>query len=167
MKKMFGILFFVAALFSAGCKSPMDPIVPPEEIIYYTIILKYTRPEILQADLVNKPVYVDLRRSPNSDFGLFRLGKIDDYHYEVEVQKIGGTKKGIEYIMWGIDIARWDGIDEGTIVVGDIFTVSVKETGFQKQLMNVRQNNLTTGRYATPKAKMVCWTMHEGTISDY
>ena len=69
--------------------------------------------------------------------------------------------------MWGTDEGRWDSVHDDTIVVGEIFFVRVKETGFEKQLTNIVQNNYPNNPYKGPNARMVQWRLkRDGTISD-
>jgi len=148
-----------------------EPPDPPVEPTYYTVQLKYVRPpgSILRPDLVDKIVGVSVV-NPNSSpdhFSFMFMDKTDDYNFNwSEPQQMPDNETSIIYSMWGIDPARWDGRDDSA-VVGNTFFARVKETGFEKQLTNVMQNNNPRCPYPGPDARMVQWRlMKDGTIRD-
>lgn len=156
--------------FGSSCKAPTSPELPePIEPTYYTIQLKYTRPagSITRPDQLYKQVAVLIQGAPPLSFssGFTSEQRIDDYNYTwSEGKLIPDNETSTIYSMWGLDAARWNGSDD-TAVVGDIFFIRVKETGFEKQLTNVVQNNHPNNPYPGPNARMVQWRLKkDGTV---
>jgi hypothetical protein len=173
---MIGFLMLFMSCCFEDCKGPTtpEPPNPPVEPKYFHIQLKYTRPagSILQPDQVEKIVGAEIRGGQcnwgSCDFGFGFIEMIDDYHFAwSEYQLIPDNENGSYYEMYGIDWAKWDGIHDDTIVVGEIFFIRVKETGFEKQLTNVVLNTLPCNPYKGSNAKMVLWRLKkDGTIAD-
>jgi len=157
--------------FASTCKTGTIPDLPdPVEPKYYTIQLKYVRPlgSITRPDLAWKSVYVGVFGLAPLVFGFSLYDRSDDYNFNwSEGQLMPDNETSIIYSMWGSDEGRWDSIHDDTTVVGEIFFVRVKETGFEKQLTNVMQNNHPRNPYPGPNARMVQWRLKkDGTVVD-
>ena len=172
---MIGFLMLFMSCCFEDCKGPTtpEPPNPPVEPKYFNVQLKYTRPagSILRPDQLFK--FVDVTSSnwgwdPSYYFRFSFEERIDDYHFAwSEYQLIPDNENGSLYSMYGIDQAKWDGIHDDTAVVGEIFFIRVKETGFEKQLTNVVLNTLDCNPYKGSNAKMVLWRLKkDGTITD-
>ena len=178
LKWKFKIFFFMLLplLYMADCESSCktltgpDPPGPPPEPKYYTIQIRYVRPpgSILRPDFAWKSVDVNIIGQAPNVFGILLYDRTDDYNFNwSEPQLIPDNETSLIYSMWGLDTARWDSVHDDTAVVGDIFFVRVKETGFEKQLTNIMQNNNPSNPYKGPNARMVQWRLkRDGTISD-
>jgi hypothetical protein len=170
MKKFFGFLLLVAALFCVCCDSPMKPSPPPppDETKFYALKVEYIRTEIKQQDLKNKLVgnsIVGNDRAIATD----RTGmtKKDDFHFEIQYERIPDNEKNNVYYVYAIDTARWDRVDDGTAVVGNRFILTVVETGFKLELTNIVQNNLQQNPYRTQSARMAVFRLkRDGTLTN-
>ena len=179
VKLKYKIIFFLLPFFlymsdcDFSCKTNTtpDPPGPPPEPKYYTIQLKYVRPEIFRFDQVDKLVGVTIRGSCSSGpcrFGFSLINKINNYEFEWsdETQVIPDNENGVLYSMYGVDAARLNGSDD-TAVVGDIFFLRVKETGFEIRLVNLMPCRTDICPYPGPSAKMVQWRLkRDGTITE-
>jgi hypothetical protein len=169
MKKIFGILFFVAALFSASCDSPMkpDPPKPDEPHVFYTLEFLYTRPEILCWERVDLTVSVSLRGMLGTGTSL-KVGN-DKYNLPGGFQQPipDNENNGLLYEMWAYDWAKWDGVNDDKKIAGAIFVLRVKETGFTKELKNIQPNRRAENPCQGPYAKLALFRlMKDGTIRD-
>ena len=177
MKLKYKIIFFLLPLMlymgecKFGCKTLTgpNPPEPPVEPKYYTIQLKYVRPlgSITRPDLAWKSVDVMVLGLAPLVFDFSLYDRSDDYNFNwSEDQLMPDNETSIIYSMWGIDEGRWDSVHNDTAVVGDIFFIRVKETGFEMELTNVMQNNHPSNVYPGPNAKMTQFRlMKNGTIT--
>jgi hypothetical protein len=168
VKKIFGILFFVAALFSAGCKSPSSPspIPPPDETKFYTLKVEYIRTEIKQQDQKNKVVGNSINDNDRT-IATAQMTKKDDFHFEIQYERIPDNEKNNVYYVYAIDWARWDRVDDGTGVVGNRFILTVVETGFKLELTNLVLNNLPQNPYRTQSSRMAVLRLkRDGTLTN-
>jgi len=156
--------------FASTCKTGTIPDLPdPVEPKYYTIQIKYVRPpsSILRPDLAWKSIGVSIYGYTPLRFSFSLYDRTDDYNFNwSEGQLMPDNENSIIYSMWGNDTGRWNGSDD-TVVVGDIFFIRVKETGFEIQLINVMQNNHPSNPYPGPNARMVQWRLKkDGTVAE-
>ena len=174
MKWLFIILPLTISMgpcqFASTCKTGTIPDLPdPVEPKYYTIQLKYVRPlgSITRPDLAWKSVDVMVLGLAPLVFDFSLYDRSDDYNFNwSEDQLMPDNETSIIYSMWGIDEGRWDSVHNDTAVVGDIFFIRVKETGFEMELTNVMQNNHPSNVYPGPNAKMTQFRLMEnGTIT--
>jgi hypothetical protein len=170
MKKLFGILFFVVALFSAGCKSPSSPspIPPPDETKFYTLKVEYIRTEIKQQDQKDKVVDNFINGNDRTiAFDRTGMTKKDDFHFEIQYERIPDNEKNNVYYVYALDTARWDRVDDGTAVVGNRFILTVVETGFKLELTNLVLNNLPQNPYRTQSSRMAVLRLkRDGTLTN-
>lgn len=143
----------MAVIFSAcgemGTIPPPPPPPPPPEKTY-TLQVQYIR-TYLNPDLNTKTISLylyDLSLNYLST-GLYAA---DDppFHFNGELP---GVKVRADYYFHCCDYGRYDGSDESSCMVGDIFIVTVKETGFVKELKDIRPYTLSTNLHPGPKAK--------------
>jgi len=162
---IFAVLFFV--FFTAACYKSED-VQPPAERKYFNIQIKYERPpgSILAPDEVDTVVAVTVFEGTNCRncrrFNFEFWDMIDDYHSDwSEPQLMPDNEDSSNYLiycMYGQDWARRDGVQNNTIIVGDIFYIRVQETGFTKRLTNIIQIGY---------ARKVLWRLlKDGTITD-
>lgn len=170
MKKRLSFLYVVFVLFNlSACKSaPTAPAPPDPVLVYYTVQIIYIRPagSILRSERIEDGFPAPISHNCWDPID-FHLVKIDNYRYESELQPIPDNEGRSLYDLWLVDPARWDGVHEDTGVVGDIFKIRVKETGVEKQLLNIKKNILMCNPYKGPNARMAYFRlMKNGTIQD-
>ena len=155
------------------CNSP-NSTAPPEtpESKYFHVQVQYTRTQIRQSnpDWLDA-VWVDVYGRCNwgyCSFGWLLGEMIDDYHFAWSaLEVIPDNEDGPLYSMIGTDRARWDGVHDDTMIVGEIFRVRVQETGFEKQLTNVVQADIPGLANNGPNARMVLFRLKkDGTVID-
>ena len=73
----------------------------------------------------------------------------DDYHLYGELWATPWQ----DYYFHCYDMSRYDGSDLSSSMVGDIFIITVKETGFVKELKDIRPYTLPTNARQGPKAR--------------
>ncbi len=179
MKKRVFLSAFISLvlLFSLfGCKgSPTtpNPPPPPPQKKHFQVQFRYTRPagSILRPDLVDTDVGVAICANLDPSPGISLWERSDDYNFIwSEYYDIPENEDDAIYSMYGLDAARYDGVDMSTISVGEMFFVRVKETGVETQLTNVQPNNTAClpHTYQGPNAKMVQWRLNKnGSVSQY
>ncbi|MDP2934299.1 MAG: hypothetical protein Q8N59_00805 [bacterium] len=139
---------------------PPPPPPPPEKT--YTLQVQYIRTFLNPETSTLTPFLslFDLSGSRSS----IPLNKIDDppFHFNGE---LAGVKVRADYYFQCYDGGRYDGSDVSSSMVGDIFIVTVKETGFTAELKDIRPYNLPTNPNPGPKAKAAFLQLTaEGTI---
>ncbi|MDP2924567.1 MAG: hypothetical protein Q8O30_12775 [Candidatus Omnitrophota bacterium] len=155
----------MAVIFSAcgemGTIPPPPPPPPPPEKTY-TLQVQYIR------TFLNPKFNVQTIVLALYDLSLNRLSTglyaTDDssYHFNGELK---GVKVRADYYFDCCDAGRYDDSDASSTMVGDIFIVTVKETGFVKELKDIRPYTLSTNAHPGPKAKAAFLTLTEdGTI---
>ena len=163
---VFAILVIAMSILScvgATGPTPPPPPPPPDESKYYDLEVEYIRTEILNPDRVNCALGVSLE-NPMGGNVLLLFTQIDTTHYKGEFQHVKGGIVG--YHFHTIDVARLDGTDESSAVVGDKFIITVKQTGVAVELKDIRPDNLPSNPYQGPQA-MAAWfdLSSDGTIS--
>ena len=148
------LIFTIVVMFggcsgsTTGPEPPPPP--PPDENKYYDLQVEYIRTEILRPDQVNCGIYASLifpEGGLNSQF----FSQVDDTHYKGEFIHVKGGVA--DYWFHTIDVARYDGVDESSAVVGDRFIVTVKQTGAAVELKDIRPNTWQRNPYQGPKAE--------------
>ena len=175
----FRVLVMTALVVGAGvlilsaCKNPNGPeppiIKPPFEEKRYTIKVEYIRINVTRSDLMGRGVPVMVaNRNTGLNLVSQQMERKDDYHYEKQFSEVLETESyGNLYYIYGIDEARWDGTNNDTCIVGDRFVLTVIETGFTLELINLAQNNLEQNPYRGQNAKMAIWCLkRDGTITN-
>ena len=166
-------LAFLLGLFGCqGSPTTPNPPPPPPQKTHFQVQFRYTRPagSILNPDRIDTTVGISIcGLSPDPGIGVYEL--IDDYNFNWSgYYDIPENENDAIYSMYGIDGARYDGVDDSTGVVGEMFFVRVKETGVETQLTNVQPNNTAClpHTYQGPNAKMVQWRLNKnGSVSQY
>jgi hypothetical protein len=169
MKKIFGFLLLVAALFSAGCKSPSgpSPIPPPEPTKYYHFEVTYIRVAFRDKNFIT---YLPMIVFGHPDgFHLATLlgpniKKIDGFTFQALVPDPLAT--GF-YCVAVSDLALNDGVDKGTCVTGIRIKIRVIEKDVTYELSSIVPNvfNLT---YSTSISTMARFFLKgDGTIENY
>jgi len=147
----------MAVVFSAcaemGTIPPPPP--PPDDSKYYDLQVEYIRPVILYPEGLPYQLMPALVNS-SGEFTTVLMTKIDDCHFKCEFAHVKGA---INYYFHQMDRARYDGSDYSSFMVGDIFIVTVKQTGFVKELKDIRPYNLPANPYPGPKAKAAFLTL--------
>lgn len=157
MKKYF-LFFVVLSLVLVGCKSPESPVGPepePEPLKYYDLEITYIRTEVVCPEVLSdipdfviyyvnsggylKPIVDDIN-----------FQRIDDYTFRAEVPHIqalvreGEEKLYAFYAIYVLDRTRGYYIAENGKVsvtpVADKIIIKVKETGFEKEVKDIRGN---------------------------
>lgn len=158
----------VTVLMSCGeiGKGPTDPDPPkpPDNSKYYDLEVEYTRPEILSPEFaVDTPLVYLFSPEGGNVYQLFT--RIDDYHFKGEFLHV---KAGLSsyYYFHLKDRARYNGSDESSAMVGDIFKVKVKQiTGPIKELRDIRPYTLSTNPCPGPLARAAFFVLtKEGVI---
>ncbi|MCX6565070.1 MAG: hypothetical protein NTW38_01370 [Candidatus Aminicenantes bacterium] len=163
MKKMLLVLLMMSMML-VSCDS--FPARPDPVFAYYTIQVFYTRPVITDWASVDTSVCILLQGTSSVAVGL-KVGT-DKYNLVGEFEEpIADSEEYGFYTIYGLDWAREVGTQSDTAVVGDIFVLRVKETGFKKQLTNIQNNTIEGNPYRGPNAKMALFRlMKDGTIQD-
>ncbi len=170
MKKPLSLLFVVLALFSLfSCKgAPGAPEQPKPPKIEYNIQILYVRPpgSILYPAAKDTPPWAYI--SDHCWGGVdFDLHKIDDHHFTSDFKPVPDNEGDPFYTLEVHDSARSDGVHSDMSRVGDILVLRVRETGFEKQLFNIKQDVLICNPYRGPNARMAVFHLKkDGTITD-
>ncbi|MCX6565071.1 MAG: hypothetical protein NTW38_01375 [Candidatus Aminicenantes bacterium] len=164
MKKMLLVLLMMSMMLVScdNLTTRPDPV-----FAYYTIQVFYTRPVITNWASVDETVGIILQ-GPSSAVVFLEVGA-DKYNLLVGEfeEPIADSEEYGFYTIYGLDCARLVGTQDDTAVVGDIFILRVKETGFQKRLTNIQNNTIEGNPYRGPNAKMALFRlMKDGTIQD-
>jgi hypothetical protein len=172
MKKIFGFLLLVAALFSAGCKSPSGPSPippkPPDPIDYYHFEITYGRVAVRDKNFVT---FIPLMMFGSPDgFTLATLlgpniEKIDNFTFRAFVPN--ELAAGFYCVaVW--DLALNDGIDKGTCVTGIRIKIRVIEKDVTYELSSIVPNVFHSLTYSTSISTMARFFLKgDGTIEDY
>jgi hypothetical protein len=131
-------------LFLSFCqKSPESPDKPePEPAKYYDLEVTYIRTEILYPKHINFPIGPGLyliHEAGTKRIASITLTKVNEYKFTGEFSQIFNNGSENYYALHTMDSARWDGSD-GSSIVGDKFFIKVKQTGFEKELKDIRKN---------------------------
>jgi len=159
---VFAIIAMAAMFFTAcpGVVGPDPPPPPPPPEKTYTLQVQYIR-TFLNPDTSALTPFLTLFDLSGSHSGI-TLNKIDDYHFNGER---AGVKVRADYYFQCYDGGRYDGSDASSTMVGDIFIVTVKETGFVKELKDIQPYTLPTNPNPGPKAKAAFFQLTaDGTI---
>ena len=144
------IVFFVILLGNyCGTSSPTtpNPPPPPPPVKTYTLQIQYTR-TYLNPDFIYSFPYLLMFDSSGRDTS-WTPARIDSYHFSGEIP---GVKAG-NYYFHCYDPGRYDGLETSSSMVGDIFFITIKETGIIKELKDIRPYTLPTNLYPGPAAK--------------
>lgn len=147
---------------------PPDPNGTNGEPKDYDLEVTYIRTEILNSSWVTgpiAPVLYLITKAGSKRITYIALDQKTDYKFTGEFPNISSNGSETYYVFHTVDMARYDGSDMGSAVVGDRFIIKVKQTNFQTELKNIRRNGLQSNPYPTEKAKMPCFILtKEGTI---
>jgi hypothetical protein len=168
-----GILLLIGAAATVGilaaCKSPSssNPPEQPYKPNYYTLKVEYIRTEIKQQNLKDRIAHNFVNGNSRTILNGLMVKK-DDFHFEIQYeQQLPDNEKNNVYYIYAFDEARWDGVDDGTAVVGNRFILTVVETGFRLELTNLAVNNLEQNPYRTQSARMAVFRLkHDGTLTN-
>jgi hypothetical protein len=177
MKKQFILLMMIvlSAMLQFACLGSVtgpddpNPTDPPFEEKRFTVKVKYIRVDVKRPDLMGYPLSVTITdRNTDKPLVSEMMAKKDDYHYEKEFSNILETESyGNCYFVHALDQARWDGVDNSSVIVGDRFILIVVETGSTLELTNILQNYLQNNPYKGPQAKMAKFCLHrDGTLTN-
>jgi len=176
----FKIFFFLSlfTLYMADCKyscKTMTPDEPPPTLKRYTYELKYERPlgSIVRLDEIDPRIVTITVDHSGADRKVIDVSieKQSDYLFtgHVRTQIAEGSKLGIDVV----DTKRWrdkivsDGRTWGNPhSVGDIFTLKCVETGFEKQLLKIVDNQFSALPPGFEAKKAACTTQSDGSIID-
>lgn len=162
---IFTILISVIFLSCDKVGGPMGPDPPnqPDNSKYCDLQVEYIRTEILNPDKVNAPPSL-LLFSPEGGHVTGVPVKVDDYHFKCDFPHVKAGLGGY-YYFHNKDLARYDLINDSSVMVGDIYKVTVKQTGTITELKDVRPYNLSTNPYPGPYAKAAFFRLNiEGVI---
>lgn len=160
------LAIFAATLFydcgKVGPTTP-EPPPPPDDSKYYDLQIEYIRPEILNPGYEGYIPGV-LLYTPEGCYGYEAFTRIDNYHFKCEFEHVKAGLNG-DYYFSQIDQARFNGLDYSSWMVGDIYIVTVKQTGIAKELKDVRPYTLSTNPNQGPYAKAAFFRLtKEGVI---
>jgi hypothetical protein len=166
MKSLKNVLIVFAivaiAVMFTGCPAALTTgPEPPQTETKYTLQIQYIRPYLLDNPLLNG-IGIDILDLSQNDYYV-NLAKVgDDYHFYGEAP---GIEPCPDYYIRCCDNDRYDGEDFSSSMVGDIFIITVKETGFVKELLDIRPYTLPTNPYPGPLAKAAFFKLtSDGTI---
>ncbi len=157
----FWVIFLSVSVlfFACGGNTPTSPSPPPQPEKYYTLQIQYIRtyinPDVGAARTVHLFLF-KLGNPAESPDATLRI-TTDDYHLYGELW----AKPHTDYYFHCQDISRYDGFDSSSAMVGDIFIITVKETGFTKELKDIRPYTLPTNLKPGPKAKAAFFQLTE------
>lgn len=164
-------LIFLLMLFMTACFedcNPAGPDDPPEPAKKYDLEVTYIRTEISNPSRINGPVMVALyliSKAGPSRITYITLTKINDYNLIGEFSQTSSNGSETYYAPHTMDMARYDGSNMDSAIVGDRIIIKVKQTGFEKELKDIRKNTFSFNPYQGPKAKIACFILtREGTI---
>ena len=146
------IFLSVFVLFFSCKDTPFSPspTPPPQPEKYYTLQIQYIRTYINPDVGATRTVHIYLMNlAMTGDIGATLRITTDDYHLYGEL----GAPPRSDYYFDLYDMSRYDGSDLSSSMVGDIFIVTVKETGFVKELKDIRPYTLPTNTRQGPKAR--------------
>jgi len=157
MKKRKMIVFLMFLMFGLGLMTNCDWFKNPtgpnnsEPTVKYDLVIKYIRidvkrPELLWVSNIGCSIYV-----PPIPIADVNFTKIDDYNFRGEVSLWSDERL---YAMYTVDPCRGDGINNSTKVVAERYIVKVKQTGFETELRDIRNN--TVHPYG---GKMACFRL--------
>ena len=148
--------------------TPPDPNGTNGEVKKYDLEVTYIRTEILYEPHANTyPGSTLLLASENAaqQIADIHFTKKDNYKFVADLFQISSNGSKTYYCFHTVDVARHDGLDNSSVVVGDRYIIKVKQTGFEKELKDIRYNGLQINPYPGPKAKMACFKLtKDGTI---
>lgn len=131
---------------------------PPEKT--YTLQIQYIRTYANPDTILLTPGLLLFDLSANRS--VIPMYRTDDYHFNGE---LGGVKVRADYYFCCSDGGRYDGSDSSSTMVGDIFKVTIKETGITYELKDIQPYTLSTNPYPGPKAKAAFFQLtSDGTI---
>jgi len=146
------LFFSVFALFFSCKDTPFSPspTPPPQPEKYYTLQIQYIRTYINPDVGATRTVRIYLMTlARTGDIGATLQITTDDYHLYGE----SWATPRQDYYFHCYDMSRYDGSDRSSVMVGDIFIITVKETGFVKELKDIRPYTLPTNAIQGPKAR--------------
>lgn len=171
MMKNLSIVFLTIGLIcaSSGCNSstapdpPSPPPPPPDNSKYYDLLVEYIRPVILRPEAAGFIPAISIF-SPEGGHVTQFFSRVDDYHFNCEFLHVKAGLIG-DYHFHQLDQARYDGVDDSSVMVGEIYFITVKQTGVAKELKDVRSYNFYPNPYQGPKARAAFFTLTtEGVI---
>jgi hypothetical protein len=141
-------------------ENPFGPDIPEEPAKQYDLEVTYIRINISRPDLL---------RIRNIDFSIYLISSageqciaspdfsqiIDDYTFKGEISQLKNNIKQELYAIYVADPARYDGLNKGSIAVGDQIILRVKQTNFEKELKDIRTSSI----YPMAGAKMACFIL--------
>ena len=179
MKSRMILLMMICAFFAAGCGlvGPTDPDKPDPKPPFvekrFTLKVEYERRDVKRPDWLWRSVRVtiydpNLKKCLVADY----LTKKDDYNHEMTCLDMLETESYNScYYIYAQDDTRWDGTDNSTTIVGDIFTLTTfNEDGTIKstlKLTNIMQNDLPTNPCKGLNARMAKFCIkRDGTLTN-
>ena len=170
MKKMLIVLILMISVLMISCnKLPSSPSDPTTSTKAYTLQFKYTRVEVRDASRLNQGLVVcfglDTSERYNEMLLTESLARIDDYDFAGQFsQKYSAGA----YCILACDAARYDGVDNGTMVVGYKFVITVVETGFTKELTRIMYRTIWGSAIASNASTLARFFLQDdGTFIDY
>lgn len=180
MKTYLRPAFVVSAilLLSVACRlfdGPDKPNPPSQtfEEKRFTLRVEYLRVDVKRSDLMERGASTTITdRNAGTRLVSDQMVKKDDCHYEKQFLSILETESyGNCYYIHALDQSRWDGVDNSSAIVGDIFTLNtLKEDGTvisTLKLTNILQNDLPTNPSKGPQARMAKFCIQrDGTLTN-
>lgn len=152
-----------------GPENPYDPNDPADgEPKYYDLEVTYIRTEILNPSRIMGPIVPVLyliTKTGTNRITYITLTKKTDYKFIGEFTQISSNGSETYYVFHTMDMARYDGSNMDSAIVGDRYIIRVKQTNSQEELKNIRKNTFPFNPYPGEKAKIACFILtKDGTI---
>ena len=171
-KTVFLILPLILFLFlTLGCKSSMTP--EPPEVKYYNIEITYIREQISNPSTDDRiHCYISsvgYTSSIEEHLDSTYFSKLDEYTFVSKIPYRTGSNEGKNpHKISFMDIKRWDGVHEGSIIVATKIILRVTETGFVLELQNIAKCDIKITPYKDDWAKMAqFWLTADGKPKNY
>jgi len=152
-----------------NCESPTAPDDPSEPPVKYDLEMTYTRTGARYSSYLFVSPSIDLFLVNKNGVILITsndfLTRIDDYHFTCEFSGIFNNDSKSIYCLHMMDMAKWDGFNSDSAMVGKKIVIKVKQTGFETELKDIRKSNFSFNPNHGEKARIACFVLtREGTI---
>ena len=150
--------------------SPTGPDDPIEPAVKYDLKLTYIRTGYVNLSRILSTPFVDLfyvdRNVTKFISGTPNWTRINDYKFKSELNQIYSNSDNSFYALQALDFAKGhDGSSSDSHVIGEKFIIKVKQTGFEKELRDIRKNHFSFNPQPGEKGRIACFVLtKEGTI---
>ncbi len=164
---LFSVMVFMLSL--SFCNSPVGPEDPIEPVVKYDLELTYIRVGNINLSRIsgNPSIYLFYVNTNVSTLitRISHLTRINNYKFEGEFDQIYSNSGNSIYALQMSDWARGDGLSSDSFIVGKKLIIKVKQTGFEKELRDIRKNHFSFNPQPGEKGRIACFVLtKEGTI---